>query len=52
MNLEFRRVEPASHLVCRVRRFQRALRLAREQPTVRWAAIAGTTGYCDQAHMT
>jgi AraC-like DNA-binding protein len=35
----------------RVRRFQRALRLAREQPTLRWAAIAAGAGYSDQAHL-
>jgi len=35
----------------RVRRFQRALRLAREQPKLRWAAIAACMGYTDQAHM-
>ena len=35
----------------RVRRFQRALRLAREQPMLRWAAIAAGAGYSDQAHL-
>jgi AraC-like DNA-binding protein len=35
----------------RVRRFQRALRLARERPTLRWAAVAAYAGYSDQAHL-
>jgi AraC-like DNA-binding protein len=35
----------------RVRRFQRALGLAREQPMLRWAAIAACAGYSDQAHL-
>jgi AraC-like DNA-binding protein len=35
----------------RVRRFQRALHLAREQPALHWATIAASAGYCDQAHM-
>jgi AraC-like DNA-binding protein len=35
----------------RVRRFQRALRLAREQLALPWAAIAAGAGYSDQAHL-
>ncbi|MGH7526379.1 MAG: AraC family transcriptional regulator [Gemmatimonadales bacterium] len=35
----------------RVRRFQRALRLARTRPSLRWAVIAARTGYSDQAHL-
>lgn len=36
---------------CRVRRFQRALRLAHQGHRVRWSELALTCGYSDQAHM-
>lgn len=35
----------------RVRRFQRALRLAREQPMLHWSTIAARAGYSDQSHL-
>jgi AraC-like DNA-binding protein len=35
----------------RVRRFQRALRLAREQPVLHWSTIAARAGYSDQSHL-
>lgn len=38
-------------LFCRIRRFQRALRLIEEAPRPAWAAIAAACGYCDQAHL-
>jgi AraC-like DNA-binding protein len=38
-------------LFCRVRRFQRALRLARGGQPAGWAGIALDCGYCDQAHL-
>jgi AraC-like DNA-binding protein len=37
-------------LFCRVRRFQRALRLADKGRPVEWAAVAADCGYFDQAH--
>lgn len=38
-------------LFSRVRRFQRAIALARRAPTVDWARLAADCGYCDQSHM-
>jgi AraC-like DNA-binding protein len=35
----------------RVRRFQRALALARRTASADWAGMAHATGYCDQSHM-
>jgi AraC-like DNA-binding protein len=35
----------------RIRRFQRALRLAREQPMLYWSTIAARAGYSDQSHL-
>jgi AraC-like DNA-binding protein len=37
-------------LYCRVRRFQRALRLIAEQSDVEWTEVALACGYFDQAH--
>lgn len=37
-------------LFCRVRRFQRALRLVRKGQRVEWAAVSADCGYFDQAH--
>ena len=37
-------------LFCRVRRFQRALRLVGQGRPVQWAAVAADGGYFDQAH--
>jgi len=37
-------------LYCRVRRFQRAVRLADRGRTIDWAALAADCGYFDQAH--
>jgi len=37
-------------LFCRVRRFQRALRLSSQGQAVDWAAVAADCGYFDQAH--
>ncbi|MGO4880211.1 MAG: DUF6597 domain-containing transcriptional factor [Bryobacteraceae bacterium] len=37
-------------LFCRVRRFQRALRIASTGRAVEWAAVAADCGYFDQAH--
>lgn len=35
---------------CRIRRFQRALRMTRKGQPVAWAALAAECGYFDQAH--
>lgn len=35
----------------RLRRFQMALRLSSDGPTLSWATVAARAGYCDQAHL-
>jgi AraC-like DNA-binding protein len=41
----------APKVFCRVRRFQRALRLAARDPLRSWAAVAADAGYSDQPHL-
>lgn len=38
-------------LFARVRRFQRAISLAGQAPTVNWARLAADCGYFDQSHL-